>query len=89
MFLKTLSDLGTTYKRSEHAVDLLVSPQWAHTTSLAVSTLIPRNIRREDDNLQGCNRRISNRLCHGHGMMGTFLNTTQKRSARPQSKLFA
>ena len=87
--LKAVIALGTTYKRSEHAVDLLVSPQWAHTTSLAVSTLICHYITREDDNLQGYNRRISNRLCHGHGTMSTFRKMTKKIPVRPQSKLFA
>ena len=87
--LKAVIAVGTTDKRSEHAVDLLICPQWAHTTSLVVSTLICRYISREDDNLQGYNRRISNRLCHGHGTMSTFRKTTQNRSARPQRNLFA
>ena len=87
-FLKAVIALGTTYKRSEYAVYLLICLQWANTTSVVVSTLICRYIRRENDNLLGYNRRISNRLCHGHGMMSTFRKTTQKCSARPQSKLF-
>ena len=56
MFFKTPNTLGTPCKRSEHASDLIVRPQWAHTTVLAGYLFICWYLRRDDEDLRGYKR---------------------------------